>query len=634
MPKKTTQGKSEKLKLSERAGMFQAIVEMGEVGILVLSKQNHIEFANKMSSHIMGYETRELLGKDFCDFLDQGNRKIFKALREDCDAYTSKLCQRIEMITASSSPAITEICCASYDTGHSGERKLFVYLRDISVQQKLTEDLQKSERKYRDLFDRIDQGISISTKEGRFIDCNSALLKILGYETKDEFLRIDIGKDLYANPEDRKEFQRLIERDGYVKNYEVEFKKKNGNKLPILLTSHTIKNEKGEVIGYEGLNIDISERIRIEQELREKHGFLTKLLESSVDCIMVADMRGKAIFFNKAAERLIGYSAEEVIGKFHVTKFYSLETARSIMKKLRGDDFGGRGKLEDFMLTIYGKNNEEIPVSLSASIVYEGEKEIASLGIFTDLREKIKIENELQDTQVRLLQSEKMASLGSLAAGVAHEINNPMGGILIYASLLMEDFEESNDPRVQDLKKIVGEATRCKEIVKSLLEFGRQTESRVEPIDINKAILDGLFFLENQVLFHDIQIVKHLDPSLPLIEGDPNQLKQVFMNMMVNAAEAMSDKGGALTITTGGSPDHSSIFISFQDTGMGISPETQSKIFDPFFTTKAVGKGTGLGLSTSYGIIQSHHGNIEVESEVGKGTTFNLYLPVSIEEVQ
>jgi signal transduction histidine kinase len=244
----------------------------------------------------------------------------------------------------------------------------------------------------------------------------------------------------------------------------------------------------------------------------------------------------------------------------------------------------------------------------------------------------MKIERELQDAQVRLLQSEKMASLGSLAAGVAHEINNPMGGILIYASLLMEDFEASNDPRVQDLKKIVDEATRCKEIVKSLLEFGRQTESRFEPIDINKAILDGLFFLENQVLFHDVTIVKRLDSSLPLFEGDSNQLKQVFMNMMVNAAEAMSDKGGSLTIATGSSPDQSSIIISFQDTGMGISPEIQSKVFDPFFTTKAVGKGTGLGLSTSYGIIQSHHGNIEVESEMGKGTTFTIILPVSIEK--
>jgi signal transduction histidine kinase len=307
--------------------------------------------------------------------------------------------------------------------------------------------------------------------------------------------------------------------------------------------------------------------------------------------------------------------------------------AKDVMKKLRSDDFGGRGKLENLMLTIYGKNKEELPVSLAASIIYEGEKEIASLGIFTDLREKIKIERELQETQVRLLQSEKMASLGSLAAGVAHEINNPLGGILIFASLLMEDFEANDDPRVQDLKKIVEEGTRCKEIVRSLLEFGRQTESKFEPMDINKAIIDGLFFLENQVLFHDIRIIKQLDPALPLIQGNANQLKQVFMNIMVNAAEAMSDEGGSLTITTAKSQDESSIIISFKDTGTGIPPEVQSRIFDPFFTTKEVGKGTGLGLSTSYGIIQSHHGNIEVESEVGKKTTFNILLPVSKKEV-
>ncbi len=328
----------------------------------------------------------------------------------------------------------------------------------------------------------------------------------------------------------------------------------------------------------------------------------------------------------------MGYRAEDVIGKLHVTQFYSLEMAREIMKKLRSEEYGGRGKLENYMLTVFAKNNEEIPVSLSASIVYEGEKEIASLGIFTDLREKITMEKELQDTQVRLLQSEKMASLGSLAAGVAHEINNPLGGILIYASLLMEDFEASNDPRVQDLRKIVDEASRCREIVKSLLEFGRQTESRFEAMDINKAIVDGLFFLEKQVLFHDVKIVKHLDPSLPFVEGDPNQIKQVFMNMMVNAAEAMSEGGGTLTISTGSTPDAASIFISFQDEGTGIPPEIQSKIFDPFFTTKGVGKGTGLGLSTSYGIIQSHHGNIEVESQPGKGTTFTIYLPISRRE--
>ncbi len=618
----------------ERARMFQAITEMGEVGIIVLDEKNHIEFANRMVSQITGYETEKLLGTDFTVLLDAQNRTAFESLKKECAAHTTKFCQVIEIISSSSNPVLTEMCFASFIQEQSNSRKGFVYLRDISLQKKLTEELRASEKKFRNLFERIDQGISITTKEGRFLDCNPALLETLGYQSKEEFLKMDITRDLYVNPEDRKEFQERIERDGFVKNFEVEFKKKNGEKLSILLTSHARTDEQGQVIGYQGLMIDMSERIRMEQELREKHGFLSNLLESSVDCILVADMKGKVIFFNKAAEKLTGYREEDVIGTMHISQFYSQETAKEIMRMLRSDNFGGRGKLENFMLTINAQNNEEIPVSLSASIVYEGDKEIASLGIFTDLREKIKIEKELQDTQVRLLQSEKMASLGSLAAGVAHEINNPLGGILIYASLLMEDFEAHNDSRMQDLKKIVEEATRCKEIVKSLLEFGRQTETKFEPVDVNKAIIDDLFFLENQVIFHDIKIIKHLDFSLPAIQANPNQIKQVFMNMMVNAAEAMSDSGGSLTITTELCSDGASIFISFKDTGVGIPPEIQSKIFDPFFTTKAVGKGTGLGLSTSYGIIQSHHGNIEVESEPGKGTTFTIYLPLTIEEAK
>jgi len=183
------------------------------------------------------------------------------------------------------------------------------------------------------------------------------------------------------------------------------------------------------------------------------------------------------------------------------------------------------------------------------------------------------------------------------------------------------------------LEKIVQEATRCKEIVKSLLEFSRQTEPKMEPIDINKAITDGLFFLENQALFHNIEIVKNLEPQLPRIRGNGSQLKQVFMNIVVNAAEAMHG-GGILTITTGLSGDKKDIWIDFADTGEGIPQENLSRIFDPFFTTKEVGKGTGLGLSTSYGIIDGHGGRIDVKSQVGKGTTFRIELPVELEDAE
>ncbi|HJX31149.1 MAG TPA: PAS domain S-box protein [Thermodesulfobacteriota bacterium] len=625
--------KISELDLLGASNLFQTIAEMANIGILVLDDYNHIEFANSMIAHFIGYEVTTLLSKNFTDFLDEKNQKLFQTLKEKIDTYSTRIYPGIELITAYATNVVTEMCLTSYLT-QSGDKKYLIYLRDISVQWDLTRELRESEKKYRELFNRVDQGIFVSSKEGRFVDCNAALLNILGYTSKEEFLKMDIIKDLYLKPEDRKKYQEIIERDGFVKNYEVIWKKKNGEKITILLTSHVIRGEGDAIIGYQGLTIDISERIRMERELEGKNRFFSNLLESSVECIVAADTRGKVIFFNKAAEKLTGYTAEEVIGKFHITRFYPIDVAKNIMRRLRSDEYGGRGKLDNFRIILYGKDEVKIPVSCSASIIYEGDKELASLGLFTDLREKIKMEKELQDTQMRLIQTEKMASLGSLAAGVAHEINNPLGGILIYASLLMEDFADQNDPRVQDLKRIVEEGTRCKDIVKSLLEFARQTESKFESVAINKAIDDVLFFLEKQALFHNIQTIKELNPDLPPIQGDPNQIKQVLMNMMVNAAEAMSEKGGTLTITTGINPDESSIVIFFKDTGPGIPPAIQSKIFDPFFTTKDVGKGTGLGLSTSYGIVQSHHGTIEVESAPGKGAAFKIILPITFEKFQ
>ncbi len=615
---------------NQRAEMLLDIAEMDFSGVLVLDQDFYIEFANRASAEITGYPVAKLIGMDFALLVED---QVKRALEGVCMKLNSsgRMCIGSKIVTPQGLERDTEIC---FSVKKISEEKLriYIYLRDISNQKKFEINFKKSEEKYRNLFERVQQGLYISTKEGQLFDCNTAFLEILGYESKEEFLRMDVVRDLYVDPGQRKEFQELIGKDGYVRNYEVKLKKKNGEEIPILLTSHLIKNEKEEVVGYQGMCIDISERISMEQRLREERSFLSNLLESSVDCIVVANMKGKVIFFNRASEKLTGYKEEEVVGKVHITRFYPLEVAKDIMKRLRSDDYGGKGKLEHLRVNFLGKDGIEIPVNISASIVYEGGKEIASLGIFTDLREKIKMEKELQNTQMRLLQSEKMASLGSLAAGVAHEINNPLGGILIYASLLMEDFEESNDPRVADLKKIVEEGTRCKDIVKSLLEFGRQTESRFGPVDINQAINDGLFFLENQALFHNIKILKHLDPSIPLVQGDANQLKQVFMNMMVNGAEAMPEMEGTLTIATGVSPDECLIYIIFQDTGTGIAPEIQSKIFDPFFTTKEVGKGTGLGLSTSYGIIQSHHGNILVKSEVQKGTAFTIFLPMATEE--
>ena len=621
-----TESKRMERRIREVTQQFEKIAEMGDDGIMVFDQAFRIIFANQMASEMTGISKEDLIGRNFFSVIGKEDKEFLEGTVTRGVGIGEKLCTEMNILTSQGQVKDAEVCIALAKSD-TGEVKTYAYIRDITDRKKFEKDLKDSEEKLRNLFERVRHGLFISSKEGKFLDCNQALLDMLEYPTKDEFLKIDIAQDIYVNPEDRNTLQERIRKDGYVKDMEVEFKKKNGEKITVLLTAYPIKNEKGKVVGYQGINLDISERKRIENELREANEFFMNLIESSVDGIIAADMKGDIFIFNKGAEALTGYNAEEVIGKLHITKIYPEGVAKEIMKKLRSPEYGGLGKFIPTQLKVLNKFGEEIHVQLSAALIYDGKgQEIASVGIFTDLRPRLMMEKRLQETHLQLVSSEKMASLGKLAAGIAHEINNPLGGILIYSSLMMEDLPEEDQKR-GDLARIVQEAGRCKEIVKSLLEFARQTEPKMEPTYINRAINDGLFFLVNQALFHNIQIVKKLDSFLPFVRGNASQLKQVFMNIIVNAAEAMHGSG-TLTITTSPAPDRKTVLVEFTDTGEGIPEENVTRIFDPFFTTKEVGKGTGLGLATSYGIVEDHGGKIGVRSKVGEGTTFTIELPV------
>ncbi|MDH4238545.1 MAG: cache domain-containing protein [Phycisphaerae bacterium] len=225
----------------------------------------------------------------------------------------------------------------------------------------------------------------------------------------------------------------------------------------------------------------------------------------------------------------------------------------------------------------------------------------------------------------QIMKSERLATLGQLAAGVAHEINNPLGAILMYTHLSLEEME-AEDTNRKNLEKVVGEATRCRDIVKGLLDFARQTEPKVEESDVNEILNRTLSLVENQAVFQNVRINRLLSSSLPKVMMDSNQIQQVFTNIILNAAEAIEGEG-ELIVVTRVAPDNEHVEIEFTDTGCGIPPEYQEKIFDPFFTTKEVGRGTGLGLSISYGIIARHKGTINIRSKPGKGSTFIVRIP-------
>ena len=262
-----------------------------------------------------------------------------------------------------------------------------------------------------------------------------------------------------------------------------------------------------------------------------------------------------------------------------------------------------------------------------------GEDEIAELGdtfnlMASSLKER---HNRLKEyAEQQIMKSERLATLGQLAAGVAHEINNPLGAILMYSHLSLEEME-SDDACRRNIEKVAGETTRCRDIVKGLLDFARQTEPKVENSSVNEILNRTLSLVENQALFQNVKINKLLSPSLPKILMDSSQIQQVFTNIILNAAEAMEGEG-ELTVITRIAPDNKHIELEFTDTGCGISLESYEKIFDPFFTTKEVGHGTGLGLAVSFGIVTRHRGTIDVRSEPGKGSSFIIKLPVSMED--
>ncbi len=395
------------------------------------------------------------------------------------------------------------------------------------------------------------------------------------------------------------------------------------DRVPCLYAYPIIKNNQLEAITVMDFEISSGD---VKNKLQRTNAFLKNLLHSAVDAVIAADTTGKIILFNNAAAEVSGYSVEEALTSLNIREFYPDDRAREVMRKLRTEEYGGRGKLKEYHVDFMSKQGEQIPISLNASIIYESGKEVATIGFFHDLRKRIQIQKELEKTQIQLMQSEKMAGIGKLAAGVAHQLNNPLGGITLYSKLIMEEYD-LEEALKEDMNRILKDAQRCRDTVKELLEFARQTHHFIKSSDINRAISRTLFLLENQTLFQNIKITENLEPSLPLVETDIHQMNHVFMNLILNAAQAMDGKG-EINIRTDLSLREHYIIIEISDTGPGIAEDVIQHIFEPFFTTKQEGQGTGLGLSMVYSIVGNHGGSIYARNRKAKGAAFTIELPI------
>jgi len=380
--------------------------------------------------------------------------------------------------------------------------------------------------------------------------------------------------------------------------------------------------------------------------------YFDNIIRSMIDTLVIFDSQEKIKMVNRATLDLLQYREEELIGKPASILFAEGE---ALFRKEKLGELIERGKIRNFDTTYLTKSGEKIPVSFSGSIMRNAKREIEGIvGVAKDIRKTQKLISELKAANLeltrsknamlnmledldeshrklkafhsQLLQTEKMVAVGRLAAGVAHEINNPLSGVLGFAQVLLQEIPEGNAWR-RDVGKIEEGAKRCKKIVSDLLTFSRQEDFEMELADIREVIDSTLSLCQNQILLEKVKIIRDYEENLPKLRVSIPQIEQVFLNLITNAIQAMSE-GEELKISTRWGNGGDSVEISFTDTGKGIEKENLPRIFEPFYTTQEVGKGTGLGLSVSYEILKRHNGSIKAESEgEGKGARFMVILP-------
>ncbi len=364
----------------------------------------------------------------------------------------------------------------------------------------------------------------------------------------------------------------------------------------------------------------ISELEASRKTIAESEKKYRRIFESSMDMVFVTDCRGRFLDINQTGKTILGTeSAALAPDGFSFPDVFSSPSEYADIQT----DLVRQGFVKDREFTLKTISGNELQALLSSSCQIGSDGELLGCeGIIKDITQRRNMEQQL-------LQADKLASLGQLSAGVAHEINNPLGLILGYTQLMLRD-EPENSQKHEDLKTIEKHTRNCKTIVEALLNFARKTETKKMLVDVNRAIEQVVTVIRHQFELSGIAVQTRYDPELPQVLGDTEKLKQVVMNLVMNARQSIS-AAGQITVTTRHDARGRRVAIAVADTGSGIPPHVLTRIFDPFFTTKPTGQGTGLGLSVSYGIVQEHGGEITVDSESGKGSLFSVILPAAVQ---
>ncbi len=491
-------------------------------------------------------------------------------------------------------------------------------LRTVHVLKDIT-DRREAERRYRELFDNIQEGVFFCTPSGQFIEVNDALVRMLGYQNRDELLNANLFEQLCLRPDLRRRCVRAAEEGGVLRNHEEVLLRRDGAWIHTLQNILIVRDTAGRVIQYRGLMLDITEQKSFQAQLQRERDFNKNILNNTRSMILVLDTAGLISYANRRCFET-GHREAELVGH-PLSEFIVPSRRKSLAEALHGALRGV--PIENIELPFIRGDGTTGQFSISLSPMRDEQGNINSIVVvMTDVTDAAVL-------QAKLMHTEKMAAVGQLVSGVAHEVNNPLAAILGFTDLLLENAEVPESAK-DELRVILQEAQRTKVIIQSLLSFARQKPEEREALQINAVLRQTLKLRAYDFSNHGVEVVEQFEDDLPAIVGDVHQLQQVFLNIVNNAYDAVQEtgRGGRIEIQT--SHANGQVEIRFRDNGPGI--EDVDRIFEPFFTTKEVGKGTGLGLSICYGIVRAHLGDIFCENNAGsEGSTFIVRLPVAAE---
>jgi two-component system NtrC family sensor kinase len=483
----------------------------------------------------------------------------------------------------------------------------------------------EAEVRFTELFETLQEGVYFTTPEGKMIDANPALVRMLGYDSKDELLEINV-QDLYWQPEDRQALMAELDKKYSVREREIILRRKDGTPLYCLDTSTACRDAYGRVVRYQGTLVDISQRREMEQRLHAEKEFARRLVDSLPDLVVVLDPQGRYTYVSPRITEVLGFAPEEILHQQLGERTHPDD--QHLLKALHQELLEGKRTYATTEYRTRHKDGSWRTMRATACALRDAAGRIT--GVIASARDM----TEVKRLEQQVGQSEKLAALGQMIAGIAHELNNPLTAILGINDLLRERVADETARRQMEL--VQRQARRAAEIVQNLLTFARPPAPSRTPFNLAELVLHTLQLHEyslhvNQVGI-DVQLPADPKPDRLWVLGDSNQLMQVFLNLIVNAEQAIHEirESGKLTVRFGNTIESGRSFawVSFHNDGPPIPPEILPKIFDPFFTTKRPGRGTGLGLSICMAIVREHNGSIEAHSSAEEGTLFRVLLPL------